>query len=418
MHGLIDERTYSRALPLRYCHACWITYGGKGPSGAPVAELGRKLGSTSPADKQRASAAPVIRPAKVAAQQQRFPGMHMAPPPRVAAHQQKQPETRPLTRTAIAAHQQQQQQQQPAMAMPQQGRPSKVTNLNSCRCGKGAAKDCVAQSCKKCCNAGARCKRHADIDSASDVSSVHELTREAEQLRRELAKEKKAKEELEAKRTRSSERHQGELERVRAQNAESDRAAGNKPEREKHACMICQEQLFAKEGLLCAKRHFVCTDCLGGYVGSAFDPDAVGRTTDERGNVRCPFADGCDETYSIYDLAQQPGAEAAKEIIEQLVELRSLFRMKQELPDALEAERARMKAEFDHIMRTWIPPHRPSFVKIIFDFVPLCSTLATLLHYRVRTPSPSIVNNERDCRHGSSLYSQSRSARMWHTLRV
>jgi hypothetical protein len=348
MHGLIDERTYSRAHLFRYCHACWKTYGGKGPSGAPVAELGRKLESTSLADKHRASAAPVIRPAKVAAQQ-RFPGMEMAPPPRAAAHQQQQPEIRPLTRNAVAAHQQQQQQQQqqPAMAQPQQGRPSKVT----CRCGKGAAKDCVAQSCKKCCNAGARCKRHADVDAASDVSSVHELTREAEQLRRELAKEKKAKEELEAKRTRSSERHQGELERVRAQNAESDRAAGNK-----HACMICQEQLFAKEGLLCAKRHFVCTDCLGGYVGSAFDPDAVGRTTDERGNVRCPFADGCDETYSIYDLAQQPGAEAAKKIIEQLVELRTLFRMRQELPDALEAERARMKAEFDQIMRTWNHP--------------------------------------------------------------
>jgi hypothetical protein len=119
----------------------------------------------------------------------------------------------------------------------------------------------------------------------------------------------------------------------------------------KQPCMICQEQFFAKEGLLCAKRHFVCAECLEGYVASASDPEAVGRTTDEKGNVRCPSTDGCDEFYSIIDLAQQPGAEAAKGTIEKLVELRSEFRVKQEMPEAIEAERVRLQAQFDEIMR-------------------------------------------------------------------
>lgn len=118
----------------------------------------------------------------------------------------------------------------------------------------------------------------------------------------------------------------------------------------KQQCMLCMEQFFAKEGLFCTKHHFLCAECLGGYVASASDPDAVTRSTDEQGNVRCP-CDECDEMYVIYELAQQPGAEAARGIIDQLVDLRSQFRMKQELPAALEAERARLKAEFDEIMR-------------------------------------------------------------------
>lgn len=65
-------------------------------------------------------------------------------------------------------------------------------------------------------------------------------------------------------------------------------------------CAVCMDRFNELEGVFCANRHFICSDCFGEYAKSAGDPGAIGRTLSEQGDLRCC---GCDDFYDLLDLA-------------------------------------------------------------------------------------------------------------------
>eukprot|EP00959_Pyramimonas_sp_CCMP1952_P322962 6758196-Pyramimonas_sp.AAC.1 len=71
--------------------------------------------------------------------------------------------------------------------------------------------------------------------------------------------------------------------------------------------MICQEHKpRTGGGCLCPNTpaHFACWECLEGLVESAMLPDALGRSVDKEGNVRCPHPE-CTRAYSVPYVALQ-----------------------------------------------------------------------------------------------------------------
>jgi hypothetical protein len=71
-------------------------------------------------------------------------------------------------------------------------------------------------------------------------------------------------------------------------------------------CMVCFDHFTEKEGLRCSKGHLVCWECFVPYAKSAGEPDAIGRSIDKEGNLKCPCTD-CDQRYTTENVAQSGG---------------------------------------------------------------------------------------------------------------
>ncbi|KAK3285890.1 hypothetical protein CYMTET_6522 [Cymbomonas tetramitiformis] len=116
-----------------------------------------------------------------------------------------------------------------------------------------------------------------------------------------------------------------------------------------HTCHICLEQALPEAGCQCSARHFLCWGCFNGYLQSAAEPDALQRTVDAEGSLRCP-APECTVVYRLEEMVLHVTEGARRRTVtERLVELRQRARLNVEVPAAVDAERARLTAEFQRI---------------------------------------------------------------------
>jgi hypothetical protein len=111
-------------------------------------------------------------------------------------------------------------------------------------------------------------------------------------------------------------------------------------------CSICLDRYKREEGYMCCNKHFMCWDCFGGYISSAAAPDAIKRSVDSDGNLKCMNPD-CDELCSLAKVAAC-GAPAM-DVFKQLHELQTKVAIDKNVADAVEKERNRMNAEFQRI---------------------------------------------------------------------
>eukprot|EP00607_Mallomonas_marina_P003106 CAMPEP_0182437222 /NCGR_PEP_ID=MMETSP1167-20130531/84899_1 /TAXON_ID=2988 /ORGANISM="Mallomonas Sp, Strain CCMP3275" /LENGTH=447 /DNA_ID=CAMNT_0024630061 /DNA_START=1092 /DNA_END=2435 /DNA_ORIENTATION=- len=111
-------------------------------------------------------------------------------------------------------------------------------------------------------------------------------------------------------------------------------------------CSICMEKFFETEGYNCENHHFICWEsCFEGYIQSASEPGAIGRSIDTDGNLKCPE---CNELIDLQRVANHANEGNS---FNALVELKLKINSEKALKAGLEEQEKRLKAEFDRIQR-------------------------------------------------------------------
>lgn len=87
-------------------------------------------------------------------------------------------------------------------------------------------------------------------------------------------------------------------------------------------CAICGDAVFEKNGLECSgsdlsQRHFVCADCLCGYVAHESRPDNFGASSKRQGRVPCPGRPCDSEPYEDAALATRLPGEVFQSYLQQ-----------------------------------------------------------------------------------------------------
>lgn len=107
-------------------------------------------------------------------------------------------------------------------------------------------------------------------------------------------------------------------------------------------CDLCLEYCKREDGYTCGKGHFICWECLKRYGESAASDDAMPQSVDRDGNLKCL---SCDDLYTISKLAQI----APPEVTDILTTVRTKVVTRINVSAALEAERIKLKNEFERI---------------------------------------------------------------------
>lgn len=110
-------------------------------------------------------------------------------------------------------------------------------------------------------------------------------------------------------------------------------------------CGVCMDHCNREDGYMCSNRHFICWDCFDGYIASAMAPDAIKRSVNEDGNLKCM---NCDEFCSLAKVAAY-GSAAAVKTFKELLKLQTKTTVDKNVTEAVETERTRLTAEFQRI---------------------------------------------------------------------
>lgn len=115
-----------------------------------------------------------------------------------------------------------------------------------------------------------------------------------------------------------------------------------------YECAICFETKAKRNGILCKDAHFMCEDCFVQYVRSTGEQGAIERSGDDEGNIACPN-ESCSAKYTLQYVAKQTseGSVAYKT----MMELGFRKHLDKELPAALDAKEAEIKARYEQILR-------------------------------------------------------------------
>ena len=124
-------------------------------------------------------------------------------------------------------------------------------------------------------------------------------------------------------------------------------------------CAICLDDEFdADGGCKCSgDGHFLCWPCLERYVDDAHTVDAIKRTVDDDGGLRCPE---CEATFTLIKVASQAAQlealpdddakkQASKGVFSGLQKLKTNSAINKVLPSELEAQEKRLRSEFERI---------------------------------------------------------------------
>lgn len=118
-------------------------------------------------------------------------------------------------------------------------------------------------------------------------------------------------------------------------------------------CVICIDDCFPTQGWVCRENHFICRACFEDHLDSAKGPDALERSVDADGNLKCPHVE-CHRIYDAPHLLTQTHDASEKEIKDlhsSLEKLRSDAHAKKKVTEAVEVEKNRMLAEFERIQK-------------------------------------------------------------------
>lgn len=116
-------------------------------------------------------------------------------------------------------------------------------------------------------------------------------------------------------------------------------------------CEICMVSMLPQKGWFCKQDHFLCRHCFNNHVQHASQPDALQRSVDEKGNVKCPH-DKCDSVYDPLFLATQKhdaSTEDLKEMHKGILNIQLARYSKEKVAEALDVQKRKMQAEFDRI---------------------------------------------------------------------
>ena len=102
-----------------------------------------------------------------------------------------------------------------------------------------------------------------------------------------------------------------------------------------------------QELMVCEDKHYVCWECLEGYLGSCNREDREPNSVNSDGSVKCCFP--CQKHYDIFAVSKMPGVP--KSIVELLIQIRQSTAVKKSnrelehtLRNQFEADRKRIAA--------------------------------------------------------------------------
>ena len=102
-------------------------------------------------------------------------------------------------------------------------------------------------------------------------------------------------------------------------------------------CIICMDYQPVGHGFSCSKKHFQCWECFAEFVKQASEPDSVGKTINEKGNLLCPDTK-CNNEITLHDVAKE---NVPEKIFESLKQLTTDFKIKKAVEKALKESEAR-----------------------------------------------------------------------------
>ena len=112
-------------------------------------------------------------------------------------------------------------------------------------------------------------------------------------------------------------------------------------------CKICLDMFDETDGgYSCSNQHFTCWECLEACIHACGSPDAVGKTIDSEGNVKC-VEPGCDQCITTLKLSKVSGCPEL--VFKSLEELKVTSIAAIKVATALAEQEARLQAEYNRI---------------------------------------------------------------------
>jgi hypothetical protein len=110
-------------------------------------------------------------------------------------------------------------------------------------------------------------------------------------------------------------------------------------------CLICMDLFPSAEGYTCANKHFICWECVNGYIGSQIASPLAERSLHaSSGELKCAVG-GCDECYTLDSI------KGNGEALNGLAKLKSTIETEREVNIAINNEKQKIMAEFEKIQK-------------------------------------------------------------------
>ena len=115
--------------------------------------------------------------------------------------------------------------------------------------------------------------------------------------------------------------------------------------RYRYKCNICWDMFDGdNNGFKCINEHFTCWDCMKNRIKDCGEPGAVGKTTDEEGNMMCTQCDRVINTHAISKIENYP-----QDVFQALENLKLTLLADKRVTEALARQKLQLESEFKRI---------------------------------------------------------------------